>query len=107
MIRIAYVPYSRFGNHMFQYSLARLLSEKFNIYLADDLKPNDIITTTPGKIERKSISNEVIYITDANFKIMPDQLAIYNYIIFGFLQHMHFYKNDRELIKTFFNYRTM
>jgi len=102
MIKIKYK--GRFGNNMFQYTFAKLLSEKYNNKLITDFKHNIIKSTYNLKQDyliNQLLSNQTLINDNFDFNNFDKNK---NYIVDGFFQNINYYINDRNLIKSFFDY---
>jgi hypothetical protein len=99
----------RFGNQMYIYTFARLIAEKFDYKFISNL-PNSSILTPIHKTNGKTFeNNKKITITDkfnipGNYNGFPEYLEDASYYIDGYFHNIDYYKDNRDLIKSFFEY---
>ena len=94
----------RFGNQLFQYTIARLLAEKIGFELGQQGEWNDTITATPPK-PGKRYTNDTVTIVERfdTGNILERKYEKKHYHLRGYWQEAHYYLPNRDKILGFFN----
>lgn len=93
----------RWGNHVFQYVFARLLSESNNLKLSSTLNGEGILEATPtknGAVYEHPIV-EINHGTSDLRGILDRNLPPAKYIVKGYFQRENFYLSRKDTIKSF------
>jgi hypothetical protein len=94
----------RFGNQLFQYTVARLLDEKIGFELGQQYDWNDTITATPLKPGARYTNDRIVIKENVDTEnILEMEYGKRHYHLSGFWQESHYYLLNREQILGFFN----
>lgn len=101
MINVLYE--GRFGNWMFQYTYAKLLAIKLGLAFNQGLPRNNIFNINSSVVGNTFNAVQHIYedLEDKNWKISVEN--DHSICLHGYFQRWYLYRNDIDLIKSFFN----